>query len=413
MTKCRLLLVSKITGLIAFLTIVCSGMPRDAGAEDRSEPSRIKAVANVIAHSLWGVIPNAPQYKRELGPELIRGSAVAVSDTDLLVRCDALSGSARIGVVRHNKFRIAGIVATDANNEICVLNAPDAPLRAASWYRSSAGVTVGESVYAIVNRTAADITLIKGQVTAVHGAEPILATDLVLPRGMASAIVFDQDGNLLGLAGYAGNKTSLVAPITTTVAPALQRRRQQAVQSSTSGFAGDDGSEQDTSMNTAGAAPPQPATTLHVSLVAGKGSRPVLQLGERLETHLRVSADAYVYCFHMDSDGRISRVFPNRFQPDALVPAKLGVMLPGHDAGFELVAEVPNSREELRCFAAERDPGPSLPAVLVSIDLVPLPRVTMTEVTMAFRRIGTGAADVTLPILVAGTTQVAALSQHP
>src|SRR5215204_7168208 len=101
--------------------------------------------------------------------------------------------------------------------------------------------------------------------------------------------------------------------------------------------------------------------------------RPVLRVEERLEVHLRTGADVYAYCFYADSDGRVSRVFPNRFQPNALVRAGRKVTIPGIGAGFEIVPEKPDSSEEIRCFVAERDPAPALPAALIAIDLAALP----------------------------------------
>jgi hypothetical protein len=151
-----------------------------------------------------------------------------------------------------------------------------------------------------------------------------------------------------------------------------------------------------------------PATTLQVALATEQGSRPVLRVEERLEVHLRTGADVYAYCFYADSDGRVSRVFPNRFQPNALVRAGRKVTIPGIGAGFEIVPEKPDTSEEIRCFVAERDPAPALPAALISIDLAPLPADSLLDVAGAFRRAGRAVVEVGLPIQVVGEDHITA-----
>jgi hypothetical protein len=124
--------------------------------------------------------------------------------------------------------------------------------------------------------------------------------------------------------------------------------------------------------------------------------------------HLWAGADAYAYCFYADSDGRVSRVLPNRFQPDALVPAGRKITIPRTGAGFEIVPEKPDTSEEIRCFVAERDPGPALPAALISIDLAPLPADSLLDVAGAFRRSGSDVVEVGLLIQVVGEDHITA-----
>ncbi len=402
----RQFLMAKLASLVAWLSLTCMALP--AAAADQPELDRARAVARLIAQSVWGVVPEAPQHKREIRPELIRGSAVAVSATTLLAHCTSLSGSDRVGLVRHNKFRVAGSVAADPHGDVCMLTVADAPLKVANWYRSPADIDVGEPVFAIVNRTAADISLVEGRVTALAGAEAHLQTSLVLPAGVLSAIVFDRDANLLGLGAPSIDGTTSVAPITAALAPLLELRHQQAtgVSAPERKFAPSNDFQRDAVAEPI-AMPPAATAALRLDLVARQGPRPVLNVDERLQAQLRTTGDAYVYCFYQDDDGQVSRVFPNRFQPDALVRADRTVAVPGDGAGFELVANRAGANEELRCFAAAHDPGPSLPADLVSTDLEPLPVNALTEVAAAFRHVDAAVAEAELLIEVLPETRLA------
>ncbi len=152
----------------------------------------------------------------------------------------------------------------------------------------------------------------------------------------------------------------------------------------------------------------QPEARLQVALAGGQGSRLVLRAKERLQVHLRVDTTAYAYCFYADCDGHVSRVFPNRFQPNALSPAGREIMIPGIGAGFEIVPEKADTSEEIRCFAAKRDPSPALPNALISLDLAPLPVGSLLDVADAFRRAVGDVVEVGLPIWVVGDARIPA-----
>ena len=320
---------------------------------------------------------------------------MAGSAATLLVRCTALGGSDRIGLVRHNKFRIAQVVVTELSLDICVLGVADTPLNAARGYRNGADLVPGEPVHAIANRTGRDFSLVNGRVTKALGTDTHLETDLVLPNGALSAVVFDRDGNLIGLAAPAPGDVTTVSPLTPPVASAANLHGQEAAPARSS--------KREVTERSAHAKP-----MLQATLVATQRLRPVLQLGDRLEARLWTSADAYAYCFHLDGDGRVSRVLPNRFQPDALVRAGIEIAIPGSGAGFEIIAERAGASEEVRCFAAESDPGPELPSELVSTDLTPLLVGSLSEVADAFRRHGADVIEITLPLRVAGGSPVTA-----
>jgi hypothetical protein len=170
------------------------------------------------------VVPEAPRYKRELRPELIRGSAVAVSEGRLLASCGAVGGRREVGLVRHNKYYKARVArAAGGRRGVCELLAPDAPLAAARGFRSPDDLRVGEPVYAILNRTSAEFLLAEGRLAGKRPDGSRLEVSLGLLPGAPGAVLLDGHGNLLGL-GLTGTGPVSSAAAAAGLAPGLANR---------------------------------------------------------------------------------------------------------------------------------------------------------------------------------------------
>ena len=72
--------------------------------------------------------------------------------------------------------------------------------------------------------------------------------------------------------------------------------------------------------------------------------------GAPVSLSLQSTRSAYAYCYIQDNSGTVARVFPNRWQPDPLLPPDLAVKVPGEEAEFDLVLPEPGIREQLRLF---------------------------------------------------------------
>jgi len=137
---------------------------------------------------------------------------------------------------------------------------------------------------------------------------------------------------------------------------------------------------------------------LHAMLTSHNGSTPTFRAHDEIKALLLTTTDAFAYCYYADGSGTISRIFPNRFQPDARV-REGGLQLP--TGGFTLVADTPNRTEELRCIAATRDLGSRLPNVLTAEDLVPLPVRSLNEISKMFQSLGEEVVETRLVAMVA------------
>lgn len=133
---------------------------------------------------------------------------------------------------------------------------------------------------------------------------------------------------------------------------------------------------------------------LALTVTTPLGPTPSFRAGDKLALQVRASRDAFTYCYYQDGGRSIARIFPNRFQSNALVPAGADVRIPGPAARFEITLDRPGTREEVVCIAADQELGTRLPDTLKADDLTPLPVRSLGEVVEAFRRVGQSAVVV-------------------
>jgi hypothetical protein len=177
-----------------------------------------------IADSIWAVAPGAPSGRVRAPPELVEGSAVAVSPRALLASCDVVGGQEQVRVARRSSHRVARGAGADAGRRVCALEPADADLRPVEAYRRYDDLRVGEPVLAVASRSSRDFALARGWLVAKGGsADPFLETTLVLPPEARSVVLFDGFGNLVGLgsAGPASESVVLAAPVPASLAPGL------------------------------------------------------------------------------------------------------------------------------------------------------------------------------------------------
>lgn len=115
-------------------------------------------------------------------------------------------------------------------------------------------------------------------------------------------------------------------------------------------------------------------------------SRPAYRVNESMTLRLQPNQDAFVYCYYQDGGGEISRIYPNRFQPDAFLAGHAQVQVPPAGA-FSIRFETPGAPEQVACLAADREVGLLLPAELKRQDLEPLPVRRMEDIVSRFQAI--------------------------
>ena len=183
------------------------------------------AAGREVSRAIWGVVPSAPRRKADLRPELIRGAAVAVAADTLLADCRATEGRTSVGLVRHNKYRIAKVTHGGAG-QVCLLTVSEGPLNPAIGYRSFADLRVGEPVTALASRTSAKVVLAQGWLIGKGSdGDPFLEASFLVPASR-SIVLVDGFGNLIGVGPAApeADGVLLASPVTAAAGPFLARR---------------------------------------------------------------------------------------------------------------------------------------------------------------------------------------------
>ncbi|MFK7978236.1 MAG: DUF4384 domain-containing protein [Halioglobus sp.] len=110
--------------------------------------------------------------------------------------------------------------------------------------------------------------------------------------------------------------------------------------------------------------------------------------GDSLFITLRSTEDAFAYCYYKDGGGSVVRLYPNRFQPNALISAGKTTHIPGETSRFEIALEQSGVEEEILCLASEQELGIALPKSLKGKDLTPLPIRSLSAVADVFESLG-------------------------
>jgi hypothetical protein len=149
---------------------------------------------------------------------------------------------------------------------------------------------------------------------------------------------------------------------------------------------------------------PSPEPPPEILLSTDHGPMPTLNPGDTIVVQVETSSDRFVYCYYMDSFRQVSRIFPNRFQTDAFVPAGQQVAIPpGPEAErpFNIRLDMAGRLEVITCLASSAAIDRSRIDGADIDDLTPIPGLGLQDVFDAFGKLaGTGARSQTMPINV-------------
>ena len=152
-------------------------------------------LARRVSRSLWALVPDP---SGDTGQEQVTGSAVALGPGRLLAVCGALGRRTEVALRRHEERRTARVAGSDPTGQACLLAVPDdTPLDPPQGVRDPAGLRPGEAVYAVYNETVDEGVLVEGRLEDARGG--LLRASLGLPGGVGGAVLFDADGNLVGV----------------------------------------------------------------------------------------------------------------------------------------------------------------------------------------------------------------------
>ena len=136
---------------------------------------------------------------------------------------------------------------------------------------------------------------------------------------------------------------------------------------------------------------PTPIVAPDLQLRSNLGKHPSYHIHDTLAVEAVTTQNAFLYCYYQDADGTVARIFPNRFQPNALVHGSTPVKIPpGIDHAFDIRFEKARAKEAVACVASNDELGMKLPETLKGEDLAPLPVTSLQEIINNFRQLGGG-----------------------
>ena len=149
---------------------------------------------------------------------------------------------------------------------------------------------------------------------------------------------------------------------------------------------------------------PGPAPSADLLISTDHGPMPTVRPGETVVFQVETGTDKFVYCYYMDGSRQVARIFPNRFQPDAFVPAGQKIQIPpGPEPNrpFNIRPETAGRLEAIACLASPTElDGNRIDGTDIR-DLTPIPRLGLQDLVDTFGRLSaTGASSQTMPINV-------------
>jgi len=126
---------------------------------------------------------------------------------------------------------------------------------------------------------------------------------------------------------------------------------------------------------------------LDLTLNTNRGTSPILRAGELLSIRVSVTTDAYVYCYYRQADGKVLKLFPNRYVPNPRLKTDEELFIPG--GHFKLIPGYANSQEQVMCIASYNNIDNNLPTELKVRDLQLIPVANLSSVFQYYKKVST------------------------
>lgn len=181
---------------------VPASLPADAGSS--TEPKASNVLFDTVNPSVWTVLAAPTAASLEQKKNVAQGSAVAISQHQLLTNCHVVQGRSHI-VIKHAATQVrAKVIAGDANSDRCILMVDGHALQPVSGYRSFGSLTIGETVYTVGSPLGLENTLGHGLISGLREAKGfhLVQTTAQVSPGSSGGGLFDSAGNLIGITTF-------------------------------------------------------------------------------------------------------------------------------------------------------------------------------------------------------------------
>jgi len=130
-----------------------------------------------------------------------QGSAVAISNKQLLTNCHVLDGAQKIVLKQGKLERPATIASADPGSDRCLLSVSDATLVPIRGIRQQTDLQVGEALYTLGSPNGLELSLSNGILSGVREEDghSYVQTTAPISPGSSGGGLFDARGNLVGI----------------------------------------------------------------------------------------------------------------------------------------------------------------------------------------------------------------------
>jgi len=113
----------------------------------------------------------------------------------------------------------------------------------------------------------------------------------------------------------------------------------------------------------------------------------VFKSGESIEFSVTATVDAHLYCYYQQADGKVMKIFPNRFSKREKITANRIIQFPD-DKRYQIRADKRGSSEQIMCMASYENIEEKLPFTLAEKDFQPLPVKSIENIYAFYKSIG-------------------------
>ena len=179
-------------------------LPSSAQLQAQNSPKPRAELFNLISRSVWVVVAARSASDLQRSGDAAQGSAVAVTETQLLTNCHIVESRPLLWIKKADKLMRAKIIRGDSQTDRCMIGVDQGILIPVQGIRNYDDLLVGEDVFTIGSPSGLESTLGQGLISGLRRVEKqrLIQTTAQISPGSSGGGLFDQSGNLVGITTF-------------------------------------------------------------------------------------------------------------------------------------------------------------------------------------------------------------------
>lgn len=176
----------------------------ESNSGNTSQTSSPEEIFQKVDKHVWKVYAARSINQLKAGINISQGSAVAISETNLLTSCHVVSGNTIIVVKHKDIFDVAMVASGDLKKDKCVLKTSNRVLTPINRIRPYSTLKIGEQVFTVGSPSGLENTLGQGIISGLRKSkdQKLIQTTAQISPGSSGGGLFDRHGNLIGITTF-------------------------------------------------------------------------------------------------------------------------------------------------------------------------------------------------------------------